>query len=167
MTGLMLASTAGHTAVVKRLLAAGADTRLTNMWKRTALIMACTKGNSDVVRLLMEADASGDVDVALQWASYCGHEPCVRLLLQSGADANYSTTRTTPIMLASAAGSDASVKALLEYGADASATDRKGDTPHPAPVHPRRRRPAERGRQTLTTQEPRGYPQTAATAVNG
>ena len=93
--------------------------------------MACTAGNADVVRKLLEHGASIDVKAqdgttSLLAATRGGHLTVVNLLLEAGADPNnagasaaYRSMGTTSALhQASADGSTAIAMALLDAGAD-------------------------------------------------
>ena len=54
---LMNAAQNGHSAIVKLLLARGADVNAASQWKSTALHEACMNGHYDVVQILLNADA--------------------------------------------------------------------------------------------------------------
>jgi hypothetical protein len=79
----------------------------------------------DARRLLLLADDS-DRRKALAIASQYGHEEVVRLLLESGVDANgYGGvhTHSTPLHQAALAGKERVARLLVEYGADVNARD--------------------------------------------
>ena len=56
-TALMHAATAGHEAVVRLLLEAGADVHLRNVAQDTALHLAAQRGRTEAARLILEAGA--------------------------------------------------------------------------------------------------------------
>ena len=85
---LMMAALKGHTALVKKLIARGADVNKPG-W--APLHYAATNGHVDVIALLVDAHAYVDAE---------------------------SPNKTTPLMMAAQYGSPAAVKALLEAGAD-------------------------------------------------
>lgn len=91
-TPLICASGAGHTLIVKALLAKGAriDLRELNAGL-TPLITAVMNGHESVVKVLLDAGAevnhiSKVGTTALSTACYKGHESIVRVLLDAGAD---------------------------------------------------------------------------------
>ena len=57
----MLASVKGHADVVARLLKAGAEIDARNDENQTALMLACSGGSAEVVRVLLEARADTNV----------------------------------------------------------------------------------------------------------
>ena len=74
---------------------------------------------------LLQADGS---DSALYVACCHGFIPCVRLLLDYGADANLGLDERTPLMMAAAHGSLVLVNLLLEHGADPALRDDMAQT---------------------------------------
>lgn len=80
-------------------------------------------GNLEMVRGLLDAgvDVDGNPDTAdfhpLSMAARHGHDEIVDLLLQRGADVNYSSTRGSAIVYAAVGGSLAIVRKLLAHGA--------------------------------------------------
>jgi ankyrin repeat protein len=79
--------------------------------KRTALIIAAHRGNTDTVKVLLKEDATlGEVDIlgrtALHWAAWQGSEAVVRLLLAAGAQVDVKDTEggRTPMDLATLKG---------------------------------------------------------------
>ena len=87
----------GHTSVVSRLIAAGADVNASGDFNRprTALQIACVAGNIEIVEMLLAAGAEANVSAAkyngrtaLQAASEGGHLPVMEKLLEIGVDVN-------------------------------------------------------------------------------
>ena len=92
-TALYKASWNGHTEMVARLLAAGADVEAKDNDGFTALIRASGKGHTEIVEMLLNAGAdvnakTNDDTTALFMASYNGHIETVAKLLKKGADVN-------------------------------------------------------------------------------
>lgn len=98
-----------------------ADAR--NVQEETPLMLACLKGQLDIVKLLLARDA--DVNktgwAPLHYAATGGHTEIMQLLLDQHAyiDAE-SPNGTTPLMMAAQYGSAAAVQLLLDAGADAN-----------------------------------------------
>ncbi len=79
--------------ILRSLITAGADVNLTTPGNPSALTEAASIGNTNAVRMLVEAGANvnyvpGDhpLDSALYAAAYQGHTEIVRILLDAGAD---------------------------------------------------------------------------------
>jgi len=91
-TALILASSAGYTAIVEMLLNARADPNLANVNGYTALIKASNEGHTDIVEMLLNAGAKLNLETrgggtALMFASN-GHTAIVEMLLNAGANPN-------------------------------------------------------------------------------
>jgi hypothetical protein len=112
---LWLAADAGHLAVVRELLRAGAKANLKGQYDATPLHKAAEGGHSEVVRALLAAgaDVNADYDrcmaesyagwTALLAASEGGHRSMARDLLAAGANPNAATVLGyTPLLLAAA-----------------------------------------------------------------
>jgi ankyrin repeat protein len=140
---------------VKRLLDAGVNVNVRDMWA-SALIYASCSGYTDAVKLLIEAGAdinataSSDLvkwkkwpprhyhnpfvkplgGTALIYASCSGHIDVVKLLIEAGADVNKKDkkNRYTVLMVASSAGQTEVAKLLIEAGANVNAQDNGGNT---------------------------------------
>ena len=85
-TPLIVAAINGHTAIVKSLLAAGADINARDEDDWTPLMQAAHNGHVDTVKALLQAGATGADEAAKVSTS-----PDVLKLLQAP-----STPRTTP-----------------------------------------------------------------------
>nr|XP_046146190.1 ankyrin repeat family A protein 2 isoform X1 [Oncorhynchus gorbuscha]XP_046146191.1 ankyrin repeat family A protein 2 isoform X1 [Oncorhynchus gorbuscha] len=90
-TPLMWAAAHGQIAVVEFLLQNGADPNLLAKGRESALSLACSKGYTDIVKMLIdcgvdvnEYDWNGGVPVL--YAVHGNHLRCVEILLESGAD---------------------------------------------------------------------------------
>ncbi|XP_029476158.2 ankyrin repeat family A protein 2-like [Oncorhynchus nerka] len=90
-TPLMWAAAHGQIAVVEFLLQNGADPNLLAKGRESALSLACSKGYTDIVKMLIdcgvdvnEYDWNGGAPVL--YAVHGNHVPCVEILLESGAD---------------------------------------------------------------------------------
>ncbi|KAJ7458855.1 ankyrin repeat-containing domain protein [Mycena latifolia] len=144
---LQVASKCGYHEVVQLLLQAGADVNAkggkyqsslqklrhrhhnsdVNMANyESALQVACTNGHTNVVRLLLQAGASMDIEGLwggpLHTASEGGHTEIVQLLLENGADVNAKCLRGSgALQTASMKSQTEVVRLLLENGADVNA----------------------------------------------
>ncbi|KAF6734997.1 Ankyrin repeat family A protein 2 [Oryzias melastigma] len=90
-TPLMWAAAHGQIAVVEFLLQNGADPHLLAKGRESALSLACSKGYTDIVKMLI--DCGVDVNeydwnggTPLLYAVHGNHVRCVEILLESGAD---------------------------------------------------------------------------------
>ncbi|XP_030625635.1 ankyrin repeat and SAM domain-containing protein 6 isoform X2 [Chanos chanos] len=146
-TPLMQAARFGHLNVAHILLENGAELNGRNRMGASVLSMAARGGHAHVVKLLLENGAFVDdfdhlalaegntngnnsnhgdsgrnfLDItSLLVAAQHGHEATVRLLLEWGADVNFSqkTTGWSALMLATASGKASVAQQLVERGAD-------------------------------------------------
>uniref|UniRef100_A0A8C5F6I0 SAM domain-containing protein n=1 Tax=Gadus morhua TaxID=8049 RepID=A0A8C5F6I0_GADMO len=143
-TPLMQAARFGHLNVTHILLENGAEINGRNRLGASVLSMAARGGHAHVVKLLLEGGAYVDdydhLDIAAEGvsigneihqefmditallvASLQGHEAAVRLLLEWGADVNFSqkTTGWAALMLSTLSGKSVGVaQQLVERGAD-------------------------------------------------
>ncbi|XP_018592260.1 ankyrin repeat family A protein 2 [Scleropages formosus] len=90
-TPLMWAAAHGQIAVVEFLLQNGADPHILAKGRESALSLACSKGYTDIVKMLI--DCGVDVNeydwnggAPLLYAVHGNHVRCVEILLESGAD---------------------------------------------------------------------------------
>lgn len=136
-TSLHWAALGGHEAVVRLLLAHGADlTAIEPNRGRTPLLEAVAGGHEAVVRQLTDAGARVDAadmlgDTPLILATRNNSVEMVRLLLEAGADPNARDWRRgqTPLSLASEDGRDDIVDLLLHHGAAVNLADDEGTVP--------------------------------------
>lgn len=119
------AARAGDAAVVAKYLSAGSDPNALNADDFTPLYLACLYGHTDVVKLLLQADAINLEcpcfvgETALSAAARFGHVDIVRILLQAGADVHVKNfAGGTSLMTAAENGHVEIVKMFLEKGAD-------------------------------------------------
>ena len=103
---LYIASCKGHTEEVGRLLQAGADVNQVQKDGSTPLTIACERGRTDVVKMLLAHDGV-DVNQAnkngwtpLNIANHNGHAEVVKMLLaHDGVDVNQATVSYTHLTL--------------------------------------------------------------------
>ena len=115
---------------VRALLAGGADVRAAHGDGMTGLHWAAHHGDTQIVRLLVDAGADleattrlGD-HTPLHVASRGGHTRAVTALLDAGANATAVTAAgATPLHLSSTVGDADALRALLAHGADADARE--------------------------------------------
>ncbi|KAB1280668.1 Ankyrin repeat family A protein 2 [Camelus dromedarius] len=95
-TPLMWAAAHGQIAVVEFLLQNGADPQLLGKGRESALSLACSKGYTDIVKMLL--DCGVDVNeydwnggTPLLYAVHGNHVKCVKTLLENGADPTIET----------------------------------------------------------------------------
>jgi len=93
---------------LKSTLAAGVDVDTTNIFGTTALMRASSRGDVEIVRVLLSCGADpnrlrNDKFTALALAAFFGHQNVVKCLVEHGADAKVSTRfGTSPEMWANA-----------------------------------------------------------------
>lgn len=115
--GLRRAASAGDVTKVKELLAAGVDVNAANAYGGTALAFACDKGQTEVVKVLLEHGANANTKdqfygaSPLTWAVDKGHAEIVEALLAKGAEGE-----TDALTSAAASGQAAVVKVILARG---------------------------------------------------
>ncbi|KAL8919071.1 MAG: hypothetical protein Q9208_006955 [Pyrenodesmia sp. 3 TL-2023] len=121
------------------LIDAGCDINATTSQGYTAVQLACTSGNLNVLAVLLHHGASM---VSLNWSASPlnmairgGHSKVIQLLLRNGAQVNDMdpiTHTTASHLIIKEAGSTKTVKKLvrllLEYGMDINALDAEGNT---------------------------------------
>ncbi|XP_025061450.1 ankyrin repeat family A protein 2 isoform X1 [Alligator sinensis] len=95
-TPLMWAAAHGQIAVVEFLLQNGADPQILGKGRESALSLACSKGYTDIVKMLL--DCGVDVNeydwnggTPLLYAVHGNHVKCVKILLENGADPTIET----------------------------------------------------------------------------
>lgn len=136
---LQVAAKRGHTNVIEKLLARGANinalTTNENFPQGTALQAACEFGQSDVVRMLLEHGADPNLrpnesTCPLIAATLNGDENATRLLLDNKSEVNVHGGRynATPLINAASWLPTEFVKLILQAGANIDDDDEDGDT---------------------------------------
>ncbi|MDP9866691.1 MULTISPECIES: ankyrin repeat domain-containing protein [Streptosporangium] len=136
-TALYRASVDGRTAIVRALLAAGADPDRISGGEEEGLPLcgAAAWGHAEVAQALLAAGAGpsgreGGGWTALLWAASNGRAEMLDLLLAAGADPEEANdSGETALTLATRRGALGAVRALLAAGADPTRSDGEGDTP--------------------------------------
>lgn len=122
-------------ALVRLLLARGADREGRDESGQTALAHAASSGKPELVRILLDAGALIDAEdehgrTPLMLAAEECKPETVSLLLQRGANVHARTRRGgTALMAAAHGGSKRVVQILLDAGADVNARSEDGSTP--------------------------------------
>ncbi len=141
-------------AVVRCLLANGADPHLPAYDQASALDLWSYEGDAAVVQVLLEHQVDPNLGCApsgetpLHYATSMGHKPgrteCVRLLLAAGGDPNRPANVSiptlaymrdicvrgeTPLHRAAIHGDELMIRHLLDHGADPSIKDAHGESP--------------------------------------
>ena len=121
--------------VLQAIIAHGADVNAQNQMNQTALLLACEKGDTDIITILLNAGA--DPNIADMHGNTCLHHAvnryCSKDLLQAlinqNADVNATNqTNQTALLLACEQGNRDVMNTLLGAGADFSIADMDGNT---------------------------------------
>jgi ankyrin repeat protein len=120
-TPFMRAAKSGDVVVMKLLLAAGADPKLTQPNQANALMLAAGMGWRDGSPAAPSYDQGSEKDAI----------EAIKLCMESGLDINASTnTGETALHAAvSGRGAESIVRFLVEHGADLKARNKQGRTP--------------------------------------
>ena len=137
-TFLITAILERNTKAAKLLLDAGVDPNQVSSGDRSALMWAAQRGNTEIVRLLLDKGAkvreNNAAMIKAVTVSPRGHRKevpeIVKMLIEHGADVNtrFPYKNWTLLMFAVDNGFTESVKILLANGADAGAKDKDGKT---------------------------------------
>jgi ankyrin repeat protein len=121
-TPLHRAAQEGGMALVKLLLASGADVNAQDNYGNTPLHEAALNGHKEVVALLLTCKADFNArnkngETPLHRAAMTGHNDVAELLLANGADVNAKDNgSTTPLQLAVVNGRQDMVELLRQHG---------------------------------------------------
>ncbi|KAI9827412.1 MAG: hypothetical protein M1819_006953 [Sarea resinae] len=116
---LQMASSAGHENVIRLLLEKGADVNQTvNVNEPRPSYSELPGFYQGLWRRLYDRSLALHYRIALQVASFAGHENVIRLLLDHGADVNQSGPHGTALQAASSRGNSNMAQLLLNHGAD-------------------------------------------------
>ena len=120
-TPFMRAAKSGDVAVMRMLLAAGADPKLTQPTQANALMLAAGMGWRDGSPAAPSYDQGSEKDAI----------EAIKLCMESGLDINATTTNGETALHAAISGraSQTIVKFLVENGADLNAKNKQGRTP--------------------------------------
>ena len=121
--------------VLQSILDHEANVNVTTKQIFTALMMACTKGNAGVIRILLKANAdpnivNADGDTCLHVTTRKGcNKDILQSLLNHGANVNATNKlNVTALMIACTKGNVDAISALLNAKADPNIPDAYGDT---------------------------------------
>ncbi|KAF5720221.1 ankyrin protein [Fusarium globosum] len=117
-TPLSFATEQGHEAAVHILIANGASSTVRSRSGRTPLSYAVEDKRESLVRLFLDTEPE-DISIEVGRAVDNEHEAIVRLLLENGADVDFSITPGfTPLLRATRTNNEDIARLLLENGAN-------------------------------------------------
>jgi ankyrin repeat protein len=132
---LHVSSREGHPSLVNHLLKLGASTSVIDKDKDTPLHFACASGQTEIVRLLIAADANVNAKSGRGWTPLYDcitkdNRICAQQLISAGAEVNMIERyfQSTPLHLACKYNAGKLVTLLLSNGADVFAVDKEGNT---------------------------------------
>nr|CDS25872.1 ankyrin repeat and KH domain containing protein [Hymenolepis microstoma] len=135
-TPMMCAANKGYLGIVHCFLEHGVPMRYgVNKYGRSELTLACEKGFTDIVKLLLQSgdpkiDRSAEIDHAFQSAINNGKIDAVKILLQHGAKVNMKTKTGNPLIFETIEQQDpALLQLLVSNGADVNVRDKLSYTP--------------------------------------
>ena len=136
-----LMASLNNIAIAELLIEKGADIEAKDDDDINALVYASTYNNEEMVKFLLEKGTDANtvceienehIDISptpLMNAAYRGNTNIINMLLENGADINYTTDYgMTALMMASSFNQFEAAKVLLENNADTSVTDEYGRT---------------------------------------
>jgi ankyrin len=143
-TPLHLAVYRDDVALVKKLIAEGADVRATNAYGSTPMSEAAVVGNAEVIRLLLKAKADvesrgADGQTALMVVARSSNVEAARVLIKHGADVNARERwrEQTALMWAAAESQPEMVKELIRRGAEVDLRSHVNQWPREVTAEPR------------------------------
>ncbi|KAF5678547.1 ankyrin protein [Fusarium denticulatum] len=117
-TPLSFATQQGHETAVRILISNGASSSVRSKSGRTPLSYAVESGWESLVRLFLDTEP-GDISIELGRAVEKEHEAIARLLIENGAQVNFSTASGfTPLLRATRVNNQDIVRLLLDNGAN-------------------------------------------------
>ncbi|TVL69749.1 ankyrin repeat domain-containing protein, partial [Brachyspira hyodysenteriae] len=127
-------------AIAELLIEKGADIEAKDDYGINALVYASSDENEEMVKFLLEKGADANtvceienehIDISptpLMNAVYNGNTNIINMLLENGADINYTTDEMTPLIYAAYKGNTNIINTLLENGVDINYTNYYGMT---------------------------------------
>lgn len=107
----------------KLIISSGQGLNIPDKFNRTPLSIAASKGNLNIMQLLLECGAEIDKGCPLHYACDSEHLSCILFLLKNGANVNLKNEDTYPLIISARKGNLEACKLLVKYGADVSVVD--------------------------------------------